>query len=158
MRRSPEVAQNFLLRELLDRVWSDRREEVNKVAVGIPKKQRAVAPGHRRRFLDDAGQSVPQTEELCVNVLDEELENDTAVRLGLKLILCVEGTERPCASNGNSAAYSRKLSEVWRIARRRDTADSLVKADKTLYIVRDDAHRNQIHHILQLALSQHLKI
>src|SRR6195952_4551425 len=66
--------------ELREGGVGDRLEQVHERAVGVAQEQRAVAPRHRRRLLDDLETVAPQGGELPVDVVDEELDDRRAVR------------------------------------------------------------------------------
>src|SRR5260370_11325907 len=88
-----------LLLQLLDGLRSDRGEEVYEVPIRVSKQERAVAPGHRCRFLDQpVCDHVCQFAILGVDVVDEKL-SDRRVILGGAMTLSAEQSQRSTAAD-----------------------------------------------------------
>src|SRR5882672_9332733 len=137
-----------LLLELLDGLRSDRREEVYEVPIRVSKQERAVAPGHRCRFLDQRVlDHVCQFAILGVDVVDEKLD-DRRVIVGGASNVSAEQLQRSRAADRQSRGWRVELCEIFREHRKGRSGDPLVEANETLDVSSDDAGGNEVHGVL----------
>src|SRR6516162_3455222 len=99
--RSAPRSQLLLPAESLDGLFRGRGEEVDKVAVGIAEEDRAVSPRHEGWLLLPVAHDGLEPLVLCVNVVDDPLDDGGLVMGGTGRV--VEESGRGSVAEGEGA-------------------------------------------------------